>query len=194
MLVEQFHGKYIVIGIQAVDTEGGELAHVHSIVVKSGEGSARFNVEGMLENLSSTRQQELTDLLRLKYLPWTATDVESKNRRLNQILQLFTRYLARPTLTPTIAPRDGVPPLGASAATAFGSGAQASNSRSSARPIGRASPRVRNRVTNEEPKRARKRQCSSTGANSSGSGLTHVDNQGRRDVEEAPKYEKFTAA
>jgi hypothetical protein len=54
MLVEQFHGKYIIIEIQAVDTAGGELAHVHSIVVKSGEGSAHFDVDGMLENLSST--------------------------------------------------------------------------------------------------------------------------------------------
>jgi hypothetical protein len=54
MLVEQFHGEYIVIGIQVVNTAGSELAHVHSIVVKLGEGSARFDVEGMLENLSST--------------------------------------------------------------------------------------------------------------------------------------------
>jgi hypothetical protein len=54
MLVEQFHNEYIVIGIQAVDLAGNEILHVHSIVVKSGEGSTHFNVEGMLENLSST--------------------------------------------------------------------------------------------------------------------------------------------
>jgi hypothetical protein len=54
MLVEQFHNKYIVIGIQAVDLAGNEIPHVHSIVVKSRKGSAHFDVEGMLENLSST--------------------------------------------------------------------------------------------------------------------------------------------
>jgi hypothetical protein len=105
MLIEQFHGEYIVIEIQAVNTAGNELAHVYSIIVKLGEGSAHFNVEEMLENLSSTGQQELADLFRLKYSPWIATDVESENRRLNQILQLLTCYLARVVLTPTTAPR-----------------------------------------------------------------------------------------
>jgi hypothetical protein len=140
MLVEQFHGEYIVIGIQAVNTAGCELAYVHSIVVKSGEGSACFDVEGMLENLNSTGEQDLADLLRSKYSPWTATDVESENRRLNQILQLLTRYLARPALIPAAAPCGGVPPLGASATTASRSGTQASNSRSTAHPTGRTSP------------------------------------------------------
>ena len=36
-----------------MNTTGNELAHVHSIVVKSGEDSAHFNVEGMLEKMSS---------------------------------------------------------------------------------------------------------------------------------------------
>jgi hypothetical protein len=194
MFVEQFHNEYIVIGIQAVDTAGGEIAHVHSIVVKSGEGSAHFDVDGMLENLSSTGQQELADILHPKYSPWTAMDVESENRRLNQILQILTSYLVRLASTPTAAPRGGVPLLGVSAVTTSRSGAQASNSRSTAHRSGRATPRVRSRVTTEETEPARKRRRSSTGAGSSGSGLTHVDNQGRRDVEEVPEFEKFTAA
>jgi hypothetical protein len=119
--------------------------------------------------------------------------VESENRRLNQILQLLTHYHVRPAPTPTAAPHGGVPPLGASTATASGSGAQASNSRSTAHPTGSASPKVRSQVTTEEPKPARKRRHSSTGAGSSGSGLTHVDNQGRREAKEVPEYEKFTA-
>ena len=53
IIIEQFHNKYIVIGIQVVDLAGGEIAHNHSIVVKLGEGSAYFDVVGMLENLSS---------------------------------------------------------------------------------------------------------------------------------------------
>jgi hypothetical protein len=54
ILFEQFRNEYIVTGIQVVDLAGGEIAHVHSIVVKLGEGSAHFDVDVMLENLSST--------------------------------------------------------------------------------------------------------------------------------------------
>jgi hypothetical protein len=75
---------------------------------------------------------------------------------------------------------------------ASGSGAQASNSRNTARLPSRASPRVRSRVGGDQPESARKRRRSSTGARSSGSGMTHIDNQGRRDTEDVLDYEKFT--
>jgi hypothetical protein len=39
IFIEQFHGQYIVIGIQAVNAEGVELEHVHSIVIKAEDGS-----------------------------------------------------------------------------------------------------------------------------------------------------------
>jgi hypothetical protein len=86
ILMEQFHGQYIVIGTQAVNPEGSKLQHVHSIVVKVGGGCVQFDVDGMLNNLSSSGQGELAELLRSKYSPWTATDVDSESRRLNQIL------------------------------------------------------------------------------------------------------------
>jgi hypothetical protein len=69
ILIEQFHARYIVIGIQAVNAEGLELEHVHSIVVKVGDGSAQFDVEGMLKNLSNTAQEELAVLLQSRYSP-----------------------------------------------------------------------------------------------------------------------------
>jgi hypothetical protein len=142
ILIEQFHARYIVIGIQAVNAEGVELEHVHSIVVKVGDGSAQFDVEGMLTNLSNTTQEELADLLRSMYSPWTATDVESENRRLNRILQLLSCYLARSTRSTPIEMPNAIPPVASSGITASGSGAQESNSRSTARPPGRATPRV----------------------------------------------------
>jgi hypothetical protein len=80
MLVEQFHNEYIVIGIQAVDSAENEIPYVHSIIMKSGEESAHFDVDGMLENLSSTGQQELADIFCPRYSPWTLTDVEFENR------------------------------------------------------------------------------------------------------------------
>jgi hypothetical protein len=127
------------------------------------------------------------------YSPWTATDAESENQRLNRILQSLSRYLARSTRSTPIAMSTVIPPVAASGVTASKSGAQASNSRSTARPSGRASPRVRSRVEGEQLESSRKRRRASTGAGSSGSGMTHVDNQGRGDVDEVIDYEKFTA-
>ena len=40
ILIEQLHGQYIIIGVQAMNVEGIELEHVHSIVVKVGDERA----------------------------------------------------------------------------------------------------------------------------------------------------------
>jgi hypothetical protein len=176
-----------------VNAEGVELEHVHSIVVKVGDGSAQFDVEGMLTNLSNTAQEELADLLRSMYSSWTTTDAESENRWLNRILQTLLRYLAWSTQSTPIATPTVIPPVAASGVTASRSGTQASNSRSTACPPGRTSPRVRSRVEGEQPESSRKRWRASTGAGSFGSGMTHVNNQGRGDAEEVLDYEKFTA-
>ena len=77
-----------------MNAEGVELEHVHSIIVKIGDKSAQFDVEGMLMNLSNTAQEELVVLLHSKYSPSTTMDAESKNWPLNQILQSLTHYLA----------------------------------------------------------------------------------------------------
>jgi hypothetical protein len=173
ILLEQFHGQYIVIGIQAVTPKGSELQHVHSIVVKVGIGCTQFDVDGMLNSLRASDQ------------------VDSESRRLNQILQVLTRY-SRPARSTSAAPRPGVTSIDASHVTASGSGVQASNSRSTARPTGRATPRVRSRIQEELPESSQKRQRSSAGAGSSGSGLTHVDNRGGGEIQDVPLYEKFT--
>jgi hypothetical protein len=151
-----------------------------SIVVKVGDRRAQFDVDGMLENLNNTTHDELAVLFWSKYSPWTATNVESKNRR-------------RSTRSTTTAMPIAILPVAASVVMAYGSGVQASNNRSTARPPGRASPRVRSRVGDEQPESAWTRRRSSIGTGSSGSGMTHVDNQGRRDTKDVPDYEKFTA-
>ena len=63
ILLEQFHGQYIMIGIQVVTPKGSELQHVHSIVVKVGGRWMQFDVDGMLNDLSSSDQGELVELL-----------------------------------------------------------------------------------------------------------------------------------
>lgn len=62
-----------------MNAEGFESEHVHSIVAKVGDGSAQFDVDGMLTNLSSIAPVDLAELLQSKYSPWMAIDVESKN-------------------------------------------------------------------------------------------------------------------
>jgi hypothetical protein len=79
MLIEQFHGEYIVIGIQAVNTAGSELAHVHSIAGLSVGRAARLGCP-------PARPIHPIDLrarpIRVK---WTLTDAHGKfggsNRR-----------------------------------------------------------------------------------------------------------------
>jgi hypothetical protein len=121
-----------------------------------------------------------------------ATNVESENRRLNQILFTLTRYLARSARSTTTAPPVAVPNVGTSGVTSSRSGTQACNSKSTTHPPGRASPRVRTRVEAEQPETARKRRRSSTGARSSSSRMTHVDNRGCGDTKDNADYEKFT--
>ena len=87
------------------------MEHVYSIVVKVGDGSAQFDVDGMLMNLSDTAQEELVVLFWSKYSPWTSANVKSKNRRLNQILVTITRNLAQSTQNTTIALPTAILPL-----------------------------------------------------------------------------------
>ena len=75
---------------------------------------------------------------------------------------------------------------------ASGSGAQASNSKSTVCPLGHASPRMQIWVEGEQPESTWKRRRASTGAGSSGSGMTHINNWDQGDAEEVPDYEKFT--
>ena len=111
-------------------------------------------------------------------------DAKSENRQLNQNLQSLMHYLARSTRSTTIATPTAIPPMAASSVTTSRSGAQASNNRSTACPLGRASPRMWSRVEEEQLESSRKHRKASTSAGSSGSGMTHVDNGGRGNAKE----------
>jgi hypothetical protein len=100
--------------------------------------------------------------------------------------------MTRLTRSTTTATPTDIPPVASSVVTASGSGTQVSNSRSTACPPSHASPRVRSRIGSNQAESAWKCRRSSTGAGSSGSGMTHVDNQGCHDTEDVLDYEKFT--
>jgi hypothetical protein len=61
-LIEQFHGMYLVLGLQAVDHNGMDMDHVHSIVMKDGVGRAQFDMEALLESLISSSRVDLATL------------------------------------------------------------------------------------------------------------------------------------
>jgi hypothetical protein len=92
-----------------VSVEGSELEHVHSFVVKVGDERAQFDVDEMLENLSSIVQVELVDLLQTKYIPWMTSDVKLENLYLNQIMIMLTRYLTRSARSATTVLRMALP-------------------------------------------------------------------------------------
>ena len=73
-----------------------------------------------------------------------------ENRKLNQILRSLTRYLTQSTRSTLIAMPIDIPPVAALIVMALGRRAQANNSKSVARPLGHANPRVRrSRVCSE---------------------------------------------
>ena len=49
ILLENFYQEYIVITLQAVNRDGADTKHIHSIVVKIGQGVAAFDINGLLD-------------------------------------------------------------------------------------------------------------------------------------------------
>ena len=46
ILLESFYQEYVVITFQAVDSDGTDTEHIHSIVVRIGKGVAAFDING----------------------------------------------------------------------------------------------------------------------------------------------------
>ena len=70
-LLENFHQDYIVITLQAVDNNGEDTNHLHSIVVKIGGSRADFDIERLLQMLHVKLLEVLRLELEAKYVPWT---------------------------------------------------------------------------------------------------------------------------
>ena len=139
----------------------------------------------------STRRSSRS--LIVQVLTWTTMNAKLENQQLKRILQSLTINLAWSTRNVPLATPTAIPPMAALGVTASSSGAQASNSKSTARLPNRASPRVQSRVEGDQPESAWKHRRVSTGAGSSGSRMTHVNNRGEGKVEDVLDYEKFTA-
>ena len=69
ILLESFYQEYVVITLQAVDVDCADTKHIHSIVVKIGEGVATFDINELLDTLTGTSMEELRPELESKHVP-----------------------------------------------------------------------------------------------------------------------------
>jgi hypothetical protein len=89
--------NYLVLTMQAVDAEGGDMYHPHSIVVKVGGKEAQFNFDRMLDCLDKASITTLREQLTMWYTPWSNTNAAITHRRLNNIFLTVTRVMLQGT-------------------------------------------------------------------------------------------------
>ena len=94
ILLENFYQEYVVITLQDVDRDGADTKHIHSIVVKIGQGVAAFDINGLLDILTGTSMEELRLELESKHVPWTYTSDESAFRKISSIYRTMSWYAA----------------------------------------------------------------------------------------------------
>ena len=188
ILLESFYQEYVVIMLQAVNENSTNTKHIHSIVVRIGEGVVAFDINGLLETLTGTSMEELRLELESKHVPWTYTSPDSAFRKISSIYRTMSRYAARggpqiPSIVNRSAPRNIVEGKAASQSWTQGSRIQAN-----------INAPARQKYTTETSSQAcpsAKRRKSTPRVGSSASGLTHVDRRIGKSAELVPDYEKF---
>ena len=95
ILLENFYQEYVVITLQAVDRDGTDTKHIHSIVVKIGQGMVAFDINGLLDTLTGTSIEELRLELESKHVPWTYTSAKSAFKKISSIYRTMSRYATR---------------------------------------------------------------------------------------------------
>ena len=130
ILLESLYQEYVVITLQAIDSDGADTEHIHSIVVKIGEGVVAFDINGLLDTLTGTSMEELRPELELKHVPWTYTSPDSAFRKISSIYRTMCCYAARggpqiPSIVNKSAPRSTAEERAASQSRTQGSRSQA---------------------------------------------------------------------
>ena len=188
ILLENFYQEYVVITLQAVNRDGVDTKHIHSIVVKIGQGVVAFDINGLLDTLTGTSMEELRPELESKHVPWTYTSTESAFRKISLIYRTMSRFAARggPNIPSPInrsAPRNTTEGRATSQSPTQGSCSQA-NTNAPTR-------QKRNTKSSLQADPSAKRKKSTLGVGSSASGLTHVDRRAGKSDKSIPDYEKF---
>ena len=188
ILLESFYQEYVVITLQAVDSDGADTEHIHSTVVRIGEGVAAFDINGLLDTLTGTSMEELRPELESKHVPWTYTSPDSAFRKISSIYRTMSHYATRggrqiPSIADRSAPRNTAEERAASQSRTQGSHSQAN--------INAPARQKCATETSSQAGPSAKRKKSTPGAGSSTSGLTHVDRRAGKSAELVPDYEKF---
>ena len=174
--------------LQAVDSDGADTEHIHSIVVKIGEGVVAFNINGLLDTLTGISMEELCPELESKHVPWTYTSPDSAYRKISSIYHTMSHYAARggPQI-PSIANRSA-PQNTAEGRVALQSRTQGSCSQAN---INEPARQKRTTDTSSQADPNAKHRKSTPVAGSSAFGLTHVDRWAGKSAESMPDYKKF---
>ena len=138
--------------LQAVDSSGKDMNHLHSIVVKLGGSGADFDIEGLLEKLHGTSLEVLRPMLEAKDVPWTYTSAKSAYRRINSIYRTLIQYAARAESTLVAQLVKSQAGGGAEGRTPSESTTQGSHSHAQSTAGARADPR---KQINDSPSRAK---------------------------------------
>ena len=180
ILLESFYQEYVVITLQAVDSDGADTEHIHSIVVKIGEGVAAFDINGLLDTLTGTSMEELRPELESKHVPWTYTSLDNAFRKISSIYRTMSRYATRggpqiPSIANRSAPQNTVEGRAASQSRTQGSRSQSN--------INVPARQKRTTETSSQAGPSAKHRKSTPGAGSSTSGLSHIDRRASKSTE-----------
>ena len=164
------------------------MEHIYSIVVKIGKGVAAFDITGLLDTLTGTSMEELRPELESKHVLWTYTSSDSAFRKISSIYCTMSRYAARggPQI-PSTANRSAARNIAEGRAT---SQSWTQGSRSQAN-INAPARQKRTTEMSSQVGPSAKRRKSTSGAGSSTSGLTHVNQRAGKSAESILDYEKF---
>ena len=91
-LVECHQSHYMLIVLQAVDNNGRELAHNHTIVCHEDGRSGEFDLETLLAFPQGTSMETLAEDFSRQFHPWLKTTAESMTRKINKIFKTLDRY------------------------------------------------------------------------------------------------------
>ena len=82
----------MVIVLQAIDSDGREIPHNHSIVCHKEDTRGAFDLDTLLAFLQGTSVETLAEDFSRQFHPWIHTNAASMTRKINKIFTTLDRY------------------------------------------------------------------------------------------------------
>ena len=199
-LVECHQRHYMLIVLQAVDNDGRDIPHNHSIVCHEEDTRGTFDLDTLLAFLQGTSLETLAEDFSRQFHPWVKTNAESMARKINKIFTTLDRYALqhvekqpRPSQVRGKARRES----DSEPRSASGTRGRSGGIRSGRGLVQAESRKRRNSEPGAaEPVEKKPRSASEarpSGAGSSGSALTNVQSGNPTDYAPIEKFEIFAA-